>query len=560
MSESRPGVPMVVVVWVLVGLLPVAFAPGAGWPVQPLGAQELDRESRAIRLLDRATWGVRPEDVRLVLEMGEARWLEWQLHPDTIDDEVLDARLLENPVIHASVAELYANFPPTNGPELQPLRDSLAMADSLPERTVARLRSELAERGPNGIIQELTRARLERAVHSRRQLEGVMTEFWFDHFNVFWGKGADRWLTGRFEEDAIRPHVFGKFGDMLKATARHPAMLFYLDNWRSSRPGRGSGINENYARELLELHTLGVDGGYSQEDVRQVALAFTGWTVVPPGRRRGTGADSRGMGMDSGGSPAAEPEPWAFQFAEARHDSEDKVVLGHSVKGGRGEAEGLEILSLLARHPATARHLARKLAERFVSDDPQEALVELLAQVYLETDGDLRAVTRALFTSDEFYEPGSPGNRTKSPLLLAASALRVTGGTVDRVPPFQRFFRELDGSPYLAEAPVGYPEASETWNSPGAMVTRVNFGLDFGEGRFRGARPDPNRLRSLSSDPEGPEEGLRSLIVGLRPGIDPDRLLAIVEASLTADPPGGPGERRARAAGIVLASPEFQRH
>src|SRR5207253_2848952 len=234
---------------------------------------------------------------------------------------------------------------------------------------------------------------------SDQQLEEVMTDFWFNHFNVFWGKGPVKGLVSDYERTAIRPFVFGRFHDMLRATATHPAMLIYLDNARSNSR---RGVNENYARELMELHTLGVDGGYTQEDVKNVARAFTGWTV-----QRGDG--------------------YAFRFARQLHDDDEKVVLGRKLKAGQGIKDGETVLDMLARDPHTAHFIATKLVQRFVSDDVPEDLVNDIAKVFLKTDGDLRAVTCALFSSSEFCDARFRGNKVKTPLELVASAIRLTG-------------------------------------------------------------------------------------------------------------------------------------
>jgi len=273
------------------------------------------------------------------------------------------------------------------------------------------------------VARQLMEGKIYRAVLSNRQLEEVLTDFWFNHFNVYLRKGADRYLVTSYERDAIRPHVLGKFQDMLLATARHPAMLFYLDNWQSmdpqalenlskSRRGRGSpqvkqlakrvrGLNENYGRELLELHTLGVDGGYTQQDVVEVARCFTGWSIRNPRQ----GGD--------------------FQFLALLHDRNEKTVLGHKISAGGGEQDGRRVIEILSRHPSTARFISTKLAQRFVTDQPPKALVDRMAATFLKTDGDLREVMRTMLSSREFFSRGAYQAKMKSPLEMVVSSVRA---------------------------------------------------------------------------------------------------------------------------------------
>src|SRR5262249_33074967 len=257
---------------------------------------------------------------------------------------------------------------------------------------------------------ELVEHKLLRARYSNRQLEEVLVDFWMNHFNVFNGKGPERALLTSFERDAIRPHVFGHFKDLLVATARHPAMLFYLDNWQSQVPRddlpfptgvRRPGLNENYGRELMELHTLGIDGGYTQDDVIAVARAFTGWTIYDTNR-------------------FAE-----FQFNPAMHDRKEKVVLGHTIPAMGAEQDGLQVIDILAHHPSTAHFISKQLAQRFVADDPPAALVDRMAATFTRTDGDLRAVLQTLFSSSEFRSQGAWQSKVKSPFEMIVSAVRA---------------------------------------------------------------------------------------------------------------------------------------
>ncbi|MFQ5888693.1 MAG: DUF1800 domain-containing protein [Gemmatimonadota bacterium] len=508
----------------------------------------------AIHLLERATFGVRPADIGEILDRGIEGWLERQLHPERIPDEGLEERLRAFPAATLRASELYEAYPP---PAV--LRARFGNPDSLSRE----MRRELRRRIPHRIVAELAGAKLQRAVYSERQLEEVLVDFWFNHFNVFFGKGADRWLVGDFEREAIRRHVLGRFADMLEATASHPAMLFYLDNWRSSLPdslnpavrleragrrprSRQRGLNENYARELLELHTLGVDGGYTQADVIEVARAFTGWTIAHPRSRMGRD----GMGVE-------------FRFRSEMHDPGDKVVLGRLVRGNRGMEEGREILRRLAEHPSTARHLATKLVERFVADDPPPGLVNEIASVYLTTGGDLREVTRALLTSERFFDPAYRGAKLRSPFELVAAALRITGSEVGPSRDVLDRLRSFGHLPYLSDVPTGYPEASEEWVSSGAMLQRMNFALALSAGELDGVRLGDGYLtprpRGWSGGEEEREAAVGALLAALLPGRDTERLAAVILDDLEASEAVGRAVAR-RALGLALGSPDFQRH
>jgi uncharacterized protein (DUF1800 family) len=518
----------------------VALAFAISLTTAPLSAQRratAEDTARAVQLLGRATFGTRPRDVAEVLRVGPRAWLERQLHPETIDDAALAARLRAFPVTSMGPAELMQHFPPPGALRKQtaaqrtPGGSAVAAMDSVRRRP--------AGPSPQRMVAELVAAKLNRAAFSERQLEEVMTDFWFNHFNVFAGKRPVAWLVQDYEEKAIRPHVFGKFEDLLVATATHPAMLLYLDNAQSvapgaipvrpasaERPARERGLNENYARELMELHTLGVDGGYTQQDVREVARIFTGWTLDRTSR----------AGMQRG-------EDVHFLFRPRLHDTGTKVVRGERIAPA-GQEEGLQLLHRLAHDPATAHHIARELAVTFVSDHPDSAFVEHLAQTFLRTGGDLREVTRQLFLSDAFYSARNRGAKLKTPLELVASALRLTSDRVALSPPLLQTLKELGEAPYLEQAPTGYPATSTAWTSSGALLSRMNFGLALGSGRMRGVSLDPD-LRAQTD--------ARALASRLLPGRDTRELVAAVRADVQTHP-GEPG----RAIGLILGSPDFQ--
>jgi uncharacterized protein (DUF1800 family) len=515
-------------------------------------AQATDPE---LHLLRRATFGVRPTDLAELRSLGAEVWLDRQLNPSRIDDGQLDDRLDRFPAAMKSISELVADYSPPRQP-----RDSASRETMTPAQRRMRAASS-----PARILADMTGAKLTRAAWSKRQLEEVMTDFWFNHFNVYFGKGLDRYLVGDYERTAIRPHVFGRFEDMLLATAKHPAMLFYLDNWTNFAPDSMSGVrnlqarrqrrergmNENYARELLELHTLGVDGGYTQDDVVAVARAFTGWTFVPPANRQ----NARPMGRRPGAG-----EPGTFSFRFELHDTEKKIVLGQELPAGRGMEDGTDVIRMVASHPSTARHIATKLIERFVSDSPDPAFVDELAAVFTKTDGDLREVTRALFVSPRFYDASNVGTKVKTPFELVASALRVTYADFALSPRLVTTLRELGQLPYDETSPTGYPSASEEWVNSGAMLSRMNFALELTSGRFAGVRPDGQRL---ARDPDAdPDMAVSDLIDLLMPGLRTEALVSTIRADLTAqaDAAASPGRSLgARAVGLALGSPAFQR-
>jgi uncharacterized protein (DUF1800 family) len=572
----------------------VLFLPGlAKAPVvYAQGAEATDRD-RAVHLLQRATYGPRPQDIEQVLTVGIADWLDWQLHPERINDAALAPLLDRIPVVSMSLPELLGQYPPSQ--VLRSVRE-LAQGTSLSESERRTLRRELGEHSPRRILDGLATARITRAVHSERQLQEMMTTFWFDHFNVFWGKDATRSLVPDYERSAIRPHVFGKFEDMVLATAQHPAMLFYLDNFQSAAPdsslqarerreannrrmrrmpaqdrarslqriqqqqnGRRAGLNENYARELMELHTLGVDGGYTQADVIDVARILTGWTFGEQGSRmqmrqaRASYEDGRLV------LPEIDyDEAYQFRFRAEVHDAGEKTVMGHVFEAGGGQEEGVELIRMLAHHPSTARHVATQLATRFVADDPSTALVDHLAEVFLATSGDLREVTRALFTSAEFYDPAVMANRVKSPFLLVTSTLRMTYGRTANTRALMELLGSLGEAPYLAEPPTGYPETSAQWASGGAMLTRMNFATSYVTGQLRGVGPDGNRLFREIRNRDG--EFLPDLVDALLPGADASELIAVIREDLQANPPEGERGSRVRTLSLILGSPEFQSH
>ncbi len=600
-----------------------------------------DDQRRALHALNRLTFGPRPGDVQQVMAIGVERWIDLQLHPEKIDERVLDVRLEPLRTLRMSTREIAEDFPdgqeinqvrngkrpmpsdparravfqvqlarqeekkerkeeaaknaaadaapgktngtPTDGSmmaqnatrdamssaagssdstadmkNVQQDQDTMAAAAPPPptkptpeEEEQARLREErlysdlevqqlpnlppderfkkvlsmtpesqlavadslrggkgkellegltpkqketlLAMNNPGGVVNdELAQAKILRAVYSQRQFEEVMTDFWCNHFNVFVGKGLDHLMLTSYERDVIRPHALGKFEDLLVATAKSPAMLFYLDNWLSvgpnseqglgipAHPGpywhpslkrgkRTSGLNENYGRELMELHTLSVNGGYSQRDVTEVAKVFTGWTIDKP--------------AEGGG----------FKFDPRMHEPGPKFVLGHKIKP-KGEGEGLEVLHRLATSPQTAHFISLKLAERFVSDDPPPALVDRMAKTFLKKKGDIREVLNTLFHSPEFWDDTTYRAKVKTPLEFVASAVRATGAEIDDAQPLVGQLNRMGMPLYGAQPPTGYSMKAETWVSSSALLNRMNFALALTSGKIKGVKVDAAQL------------------------------------------------------------------
>jgi uncharacterized protein (DUF1800 family) len=388
-------------------------------------------------LLNRIAFGARPGDVDSVRRTGIEEYIHRQLHPAELDDQVAETLLADVPSIRMTTGQLLEKYP----------RPAQAARQMRPAMNV-----------PQQILQELQAQKIIRAVHSSRQLQEVMTDFWFNHFNVFWGKNADRWFTTDYEMNAIRPHVLGKFRNLLSATAKSPAMLFYLDNHLSSSI---KGINENYGRELMELHTLGVDGGYTQKDVQEVARALTGWTIDRPNR--------------SG----------VFSFRPRMHDEGEKIVLGHRINAG-GIRDGEAVLDLLANHSSTASFISAKLVRKFVSDEPPQKLVHEVAEVYRKSDGDIRDMMKAILTSKEFNSSAATGAKTKTPFEYAASAIRTLDGSTDGSRAVGQAIGRMGQPLYQCQPPAGYPDRGEYWMSDGAVLERLNFAVALAANKIPG--------------------------------------------------------------------------
>ncbi len=486
-------------------------------------AEILNEEQRILHILNRAGFGPRPGDVERIRRMGLDRYLDEQLNPEQMSEDFLSRPLMALNTLHLSIPETIQMFSPSIPtptptptpapapaiPEVPKVSDIAgneagkseaaqkpemnAPAGSDPEQPAMKPPVSMQQntkpaptpapkRDPQQPLRELQQAKILRASFSEKQLQEVMVDFWFNHFNVFAAKNLTQWMVTTYERDVIRPHALGKFQDLLIGVAQNPAMLYYLDNYLSQAerpprmdadgneiPVRRPGLNENFARELMELHTLGVDGGYTQQDVVDVARCFTGWTITP--------------------SPNA-----TFVFRPRIHDRGEKHVLGNRIPAGGGIEDGLRVLHLLSRHPSTARFIATKLSKRFVSDNPPASLVERAAGVFKNTDGDIREVVRTILTSPEFFSVAAYRNKIKSPFETVVSSIRATAGATDAGAPLLQWLQRMGGPLYLVAPPTGYAEESKEWLSSSTLLERMNFTLALMSNRIRGTTVTAEKL------------------------------------------------------------------
>jgi len=573
--------------------------------------EPLTPDQKIVHVLDRLGFGPRPGEVERVKQMGLDNYLHQQLHPGLIDDSAVEKKLTAFNALSMSAADLMdalhadqrlaaerkkAQADAEKSKEMKPGAATTTVANQ-PRGPLGKFMDDKPGEHVSRIaVAQLQDAKILRAVESNRQLYEVLVDFWSNHFNIDVRKGPCRVLKVIDDRDAIRPHVFGKFRDLLEASAKSPAMLFYLDNAQNSvsrqlgpgeerirarirqrvpgavpdsasngKPRVVGGINENYAREIMELHTLGVDGGYTQKDVQEVARCFTGW----------------GINLQTG----------AFEFHPRRHDDGAKTVLGHLIPAGGGANDVEMVLDILARHPSTAKFISRELCERLVADDPPAALVDRVASVFRATDGDLRKVVEAIIDSPEFYSPAAYRSKIKSPFEFAVSAVRAAGGTItaegtagppltarlaietgatfgrgtDRIANAHRKTLNLSitelGEPLFAyQAPTGYPEDSRKWVNTGALIARMNFSLALAEGNFVDVNvTTDNLVRSVDIDK--PDLVLDRLNQVLLQG----RMSDVTRATLEKRAVGAHNGEAATVnvpelAALILGSPEFQRH
>ena len=604
---------------------------------------ELSVDEAVLHALNRLAYGPRPGDVDRIKKMGLAKWIEQQLNPNSIDDKAMEARLETYTTLRMSTVKLLEEYPqPKQAAKKEGLskeeykekqaemRRSDADAARI-ERALEKEKSGADEDGPSPmksesspdksgsnqttpgaggkgklsvdpnavpraiaddskrpqrVVLELAMAKVTRAIYSERSLQQVMDDFWFNHFNVYAGKGEVKWYLTSYERDVIQPHAMGKFKDLVNATAKSPAMLFYLDNWLSADPasfarmqqqmdmrrqqfnqrfggndplgarrapqggGQGQpgkqnqnqnrGLNENYGRELMELHTLGVDGGYTQDDVIQVAKCFTGWTL---------------------GAPRKDPE---FKFEDRIHDPASKMVLGKKINNG-GMRDGEDVINLLTHHPSTAKFISTKLARHFVADNPPPELVARMVKTFLDSDGDIRAVLRTMIYSPEFWSRDAYRSKIKKPFELVASTARALGAEIQTALPLVMWVGRIGEPLYLCQPPTGYSDKAETWVNTGALLNRLNFSLAMANNRMRGSNVDPFSLLGQDAAADSKTALDRAIQVFLAGQVSTQtrEVLVkqldnpqIVQASL--DDPVKQIDVGV-VAGLVLGSPEFQR-
>ena len=555
-----------------------APAPPSKAPMQSANSawqKSLTGDAKILNALNRLSFGPRPGDVAAVKAQGLNAWISQQINADSIDDSALNQELSALTLLNQTPEFLVLAHRGYVGKIRRALQERERVADgkaatngqkqptelnAREEQTIAAMKA--AGVTPSTLYQavgELSAAKLARATDSRRQLQEVLVDFWGNHFNLDVNKNAVSALKILDDRDTIRPHVMGTFRELLGASAHSPAMMIYLDNARSTaegvslRQGKGNkkkagGLNENYGREIMELHTLGVDGGYTQQDVTEVARCFTGWSVDTEGK---------------------------FVFRARAHDNGEKTVLGQKIPAGGGQKDGEMVLDILAFSPATAKHIAFQLCQRFISDAPPQSAVDAVTAVFLQSKGDLKKVYAALFATPEFNSQGAYRSKIKSPLEFAVSAVRALDGTFALPDPDnprqQQWFvliglssREksnnvsnlprrplaqeiaIMGQPLWGyQAPTGYPENSQEWVSSSALISRLNFALALTTGRIGDVAIEKDTFRNTSVSAVAGDVLSEPLSA---------QSLATIEDEIKTTPADG-----AKLRALILGSPEFQR-
>ncbi len=662
-------------------LAPISLINVNAQMMQKTSAKSLTEDQKILHVLNRLGFGARPGDVAKVKASGLNKYIEQQLNPFSISDVLAEAKVKNIDVLNLSNEEIFAKYPTPaavlqavakenglNKSEAAQLKnknknnaDAMTADDKNGSKNVAQMNEDERQKvlqevaeiykennygRPQQISQQLNASRILRAVYSERQLQEQMVDFWSNHFNVYANKAAVRWFLPEYDRDVIRPNALGNFKDLLLATAKSPAMLFYLDNFQSVSPNMQAnnaarnrqarngqmnprqrerakerfglndaeldarlkqqqqrqnqaskqkrGINENYARELMELHTLGVDGGYTQKDVGEVARAFTGWTIVNPRGYRtiaanminGTG-DRRANRLAKAMGLPEDAESGTFYFNERAHDTGEKIVLGQKINEG-GMKDGLKVLDVLVNSPATAKFIARKLAVKFVSDNPSDALVNRVADAFHNSKGDIKTTLRALFTDKEFYAAENYRVKIKTPFELVVSAIRTVGADTNGGQ-VQALLAKMGEPLYGYIAPTGYPDMAEDWVNTGALLERMNFAVALASNRIRGTKVNLSPYQAANK-----QEILNKSIAGLldnevsantkaillkqieKPLIEPkldDADDAMMEnTSMQAGQGGRRGQGRQsqllppsgnaevfKVVGLILGSPDFQR-
>jgi uncharacterized protein (DUF1800 family) len=582
----------------------------------------LTERQAAAHLLGRFTYGAMPGQVDAVVQQGLENWWAQQLAANLPDDS-LERCLSQYDALQLTNEQVVNTYPKGGQVLRMAVRDGVVDKDSVKidrKEYKEEIRNYMLEKGykpEQELFRQFFCQKILRAAYSPNQLQEVLTDFWFNHFNVSITKNDCAEFIPAYERDVIRPNVLGRFSDLLLKTAKSPAMLYYLDNFSSSAPlpagqemnaveakvmagvadgdtivaarlqqaRKNRGLNENYAREVMELHTLGVDGGYSQQDVTQAARVLTGWTVYPMNDNvkgiinRFSEAQLASRGFVHEGD---------FFFNANKHDKGDKTVLGHVFPAGGGYEEGVTLLEMLAHQPATARFIARKIATRFVSDVPPQSLIDKMAKTFLDKDGDVRQVLITMVTAPEFWSPAAIREKTKSPFELAIGSVRSLRATIEQPYPLYNWVSRMGEKKYYYQAPTGFPDRGSYWINTGSLLNRMNFGLALATGRIPGVHFDLAALNN-GHEPESaesalvtyariflPERNLDATIKRLEPALnDPDFSRKVDAASSR---PGGQDEGVrgttgsgatamnsqgggdvAQVVGIIIGSPEYQR-
>ncbi|MBK8054516.1 MAG: DUF1800 domain-containing protein [Saprospiraceae bacterium] len=490
----------------------------------PYAASGLTERQAAEHLLSKFTFGVRDKDIDAAIKMGLENWFFTQLDGNIADPD-LDKRLSSFPGLKMSNKELVNTY--SLGAQLRKraIDEGLVSKEDVTDENKEKLREiyrELKLKHGVSSAKELENQtihqKIVRAVYSQNQIHEILTDFWFNHFNVFMGKNQTSRFVLSYERDAIRPHVVGYFKDMLISTAQSPAMLTYLDNFLSMAENedgfakrkmnkKSSGLNENYAREIMELHTLGVDGGYTQDDVRNAAKILTGWTIYPMGDE----ANNKLVKfLDRIGEDRLVSQGFVhhgdFLFVPNRHEKGQKIVLGVSYDQG-GYDEGLQLLDNLAKHPSTARFICQKLATRFTNDRPDETLIKHLSEVFIHSGGNIREVLSKLVYHESFWNKNAIHQKIKSPFEYTISAMRILQVEIHNPAPISNWITKMGQKLYNYQAPTGFPDQGKYWINTGSLLNRMNFGLDLANGKIRGISYDPEKLLQ-NQEPESVEDAI----------------------------------------------------
>lgn len=604
-----------------------AFHPAEPQKIKlPYKAVGLTDRQAAAHLLSRFTFGATPSQIDVVVKQGLASWFQSQLDARYSDDS-LNKRLSAYDAINLSNEEVLLNFPKNFQVVRMAINDSIISKDSVgsksPEYKAAidNYMSSHGYRPQKDLNQQFINQKILRSVYSENQLQEVMTSFWFNHFNVSLTKDDCSHFIPAYERDVIRPRALGNFSDMLIATAKSPAMLYYLDNFSSASDNnpftkkkdkkqpqpaaptdavadtliarlkkirKEKGINENYAREVMELHTMGVDGGYTQQDVTEAARILTGWTIYPFRINRKTKALERAERFEKQGFV----RDGDFLFAANRHDAGTKTVLGKQYGPDKGYQEGVELLNNLALHPSTARFICKKIATRFVSDQPAQSLIDKMSKTFIAQKGDIKAVLITMVSAREFWEEGALREKTKSPFELAIGAIRSLNARVEDPYPLFNWISRMGERIYSYQAPTGFPDKGQYWINTGALLNRMNFGLALASGKITGIKADLAALNQYH-EPESsqaalityskliiPERDLAKTVERLKPMLnDPELSEKVNKASQAASgsnrdmqgtdqtvppPPSKPVKKEnvtmlAQVVGVIIGSPEYQR-